>query len=277
MPFSRRSRCSACCSCRPSSRCTCSGCGATRRVVPSTLLWQRLVADVEANAPWQRLRRSLLLLLQLLLVAVLVLLAARPFLERPAGLAGDIVVVIDTSASMGATDIPPDRLTAAQGAASTRSATCRPAATSASSRRAGLPGSSSTATTDLGRVRPAIEAIRPTPSTGDLADALNLATRSRPGRATPRSSWRRTPRSRSPDGAARPQVRVLRVGRERQQPGDRRAGGPDRALGGDAIGVREHREPRHRAGPAAARDLRRRPASSRRGTSGPRCPAERAE
>ena len=85
--------------------------------VPSTLLWQRLVADVEANAPWQRLRRSLLLLLQLLLVLVLVLLAARPFLERPAGLARDIVLVVDTSASMGATDVQPDRLAAAKDAA----------------------------------------------------------------------------------------------------------------------------------------------------------------
>src|SRR3970282_2857403 len=86
-------------------------------VVPSTLLWQRLVADVEANAPWQRLRRSLLLLLQLLLVLILALLAARPFLERPAGLARDIVLVLETSASMAATDVVPDRMTAAKLAA----------------------------------------------------------------------------------------------------------------------------------------------------------------
>src|SRR3954471_15947254 len=87
------------------------------RPVSSTLLWQRLVADVEANAPWQRLRRSLLFLLQLLLVVILALLAARPFLERPAGLARDLVVIIDTSASMSATDVVPDRLTAAREAA----------------------------------------------------------------------------------------------------------------------------------------------------------------
>src|SRR4026207_1954488 len=83
------------------------------RVVPSTLLWQRLIADVEANAPWQRLRRSLLFLLHLLLVLILVLLAARPFIERPAGLARDIVLVVDTSASMGATDGTPNRPSAA--------------------------------------------------------------------------------------------------------------------------------------------------------------------
>src|SRR3970040_2497757 len=83
-------------------------------VVPSSLLWQRLVADVEANPPWQRLRRSLLLLLQLLLVLLLAALAARPFLERPAGLAQDLVLVIDISASIAATDVAPDRLTAAK-------------------------------------------------------------------------------------------------------------------------------------------------------------------
>src|SRR5437762_3163196 len=87
------------------------------RPVASTLLWTRLVADVEANAPWQRLRRSLLLLLQLLLVLLLALLAARPYLERPAGLAGDIVLVIDTSASMSATDVSPNRLAVAKSAA----------------------------------------------------------------------------------------------------------------------------------------------------------------
>src|SRR5512146_3594761 len=86
-------------------------------VVPSTLLWQRLVADVEANAPWQRLRRSLLLLLQLLLVLILALLAARPFLERPAGLARDVVLILDTSASMATTDVTPSRLEAAKASA----------------------------------------------------------------------------------------------------------------------------------------------------------------
>ena len=57
------------------------------RTVSSTFLWQHLVRDVEANAPWQRLRRSLLLLIQLLLALLLVAVVARPVWERPAGLA----------------------------------------------------------------------------------------------------------------------------------------------------------------------------------------------
>jgi hypothetical protein len=147
----------------------------TEAIVPSTLLWQRLAADTEANAPWQKLRRSLLFLVQLLLVAALALLAARPFIERPAGLARDLVLIVDTSASMAARDVAPDRLTAAKGAAL---AALRdlPSGGKVSVIEAGRTARIvATGTSDLGRIRAAIDGIRPTVSRGDLGDALALA------------------------------------------------------------------------------------------------------
>jgi VWA domain-containing protein/aerotolerance regulator-like protein len=84
------------------------------RRVSSTFLWQRIVRDVEANAPWQKLRRNLLLLLQLLLLLLLALALARPFF-RTAGIAGrNLIVIVDRSASMQATDVAPSRLEAAK-------------------------------------------------------------------------------------------------------------------------------------------------------------------
>ncbi|HYN69214.1 MAG TPA: VWA domain-containing protein [Candidatus Eisenbacteria bacterium] len=144
-------------------------------VVPSTLLWQRLVADLEANAPWQRIRRSLLLLLQLLLVLLLAFLAARPFLERPAGLARDLVIVIDTSASMAATDLQPNRLAAAK-AAATEALRDLPADGKVSVIAAGRTARVVVnGTSDLGRVRAAIDDIAVSEAAGDLDDALTLA------------------------------------------------------------------------------------------------------
>ncbi len=141
-------------------------------VVPSTLLWQRLMADVEANAPWQKLRRSLLLLLQLLLVLLLALLAARPFLERPAGLARDLVLVIDTSASMAATDVLPSRLEVAKAAAIERLRDL-PAGGKVSVIEAGASARVVVnGTADLGRVRAAIAGIGVSEARGDLEDAL---------------------------------------------------------------------------------------------------------
>src|SRR5574341_863209 len=82
-----------------------------RREVPisSTMLWQRLMQDREANAPWQRLRRNLLLLLQLLILAALVIALARPFIPVPAIASGSVALLIDASASMSTADQPGHR------------------------------------------------------------------------------------------------------------------------------------------------------------------------
>lgn len=72
--------------------------------VSSSLLWRRALQDRTANAPWQRLRRNLLLLVQLLLLLLLVFSLARPFLSTGTIAAGNIVVVLDGSASMQALD-----------------------------------------------------------------------------------------------------------------------------------------------------------------------------
>lgn len=78
--------------------------------LPSILLWKKTLEDMIANRPFQRLRNNILLWIQLLIMALLALAAARPFLNM-AGYDGDaIVLVIDNSASMQATDILPSRL-----------------------------------------------------------------------------------------------------------------------------------------------------------------------
>lgn len=183
--------------------------------VPSTLLWQRLVADVEANAPWQKLRRSLLLLVQLLLVVILVLLAARPFVERPSGLARDLVLVVDISASMQATDVAPSRLEAAK-ALAIEALRDLPAGGKVSVIAAGRTARVvANGSTDLARVRQAIAGIEPTTAVGDLGDALRLASAlaARSGDAeilVATDAALATPVS----GSLEAPVRVLQVGRD---------------------------------------------------------------
>ncbi|MEK7311891.1 MAG: BatA and WFA domain-containing protein [Chloroflexota bacterium] len=77
--------------------------------VSSTMLWRMVLRDREANAPWQRLRRNILLLLQLLLLALLVVALARPFIPVPVVATGQVTVLLDASASMNAADVQPSR------------------------------------------------------------------------------------------------------------------------------------------------------------------------
>ena len=84
------------------------------QTVSSTLLWRQVILDREANTLWQRLRRNLLLLLQLLTLAVLVFALVRPYLNLPSTLSGRLVILLDGSASMQATDVAPSRFEAAR-------------------------------------------------------------------------------------------------------------------------------------------------------------------
>jgi len=79
-------------------------------VVSSAMLWDDETVGSTAAKPWQRLPPTLLLLLQLLLVALLALLLADPVTRTATGLTEHTVVILDTSASMGAVDGEPDRL-----------------------------------------------------------------------------------------------------------------------------------------------------------------------
>src|SRR5919109_984400 len=79
------------------------------RVVPALHLWPNQILDRQANVPWQRLRRSWLLLLQLLVAAFLVAAAVQPALPADASLAAHSIVLLDVSASMQAKDVSPSR------------------------------------------------------------------------------------------------------------------------------------------------------------------------
>lgn len=83
------------------------------QVISSTLLWRRALDDIQANAPWQRLRPSILLLLQLLALAALVLMLARPAYSRSRSFAGDHIVIVDESYGMQARDVAPSRFAVA--------------------------------------------------------------------------------------------------------------------------------------------------------------------
>ena len=189
----------------------------TERTVSSTLLWQRFGEDLQANAPWQRLRRSFLLLLQLLLVILLALVAAQPFAERPATLARDLVLVVDASASMAATDVAPSRLEAAK-ALALDALRDLPSGGRVSVVAAGpTPRVVANATTDMGRVRAALAAIVATPATADMGEALALAS-ALAARAGDAQVLVATDAAFTPPADLRvaAPVRVLQVGRERR-------------------------------------------------------------
>ncbi len=78
--------------------------------VPSTLLWRKTLEDLHVNSIWQRLRKNLLLYLQLLFLALLIFACLRPGWSGQSRVGERRIYIIDNSASMQATDVSPNRL-----------------------------------------------------------------------------------------------------------------------------------------------------------------------
>ena len=75
-----------------------------RRIVSHVSLWHEAAEDIQANTPFQRLRASVLFLLQLLALCVIGLAIAQPRWESAPGRGGRTVLMIDRSASMRMVD-----------------------------------------------------------------------------------------------------------------------------------------------------------------------------
>lgn len=73
-------------------------------IVPSTVLWRKAIEDLQVNAPFQRLRRNLLLLLQMLVLIALALALSQPTIPFRPSAGKTTVLLIDRSASMSAKD-----------------------------------------------------------------------------------------------------------------------------------------------------------------------------
>ena len=148
------------------------------RVVPSTLLWRKAVEDLEVNAPFQKLRNSLLLWLQLLLLALLVLAVARPASDAPAPAGDRVAVLIDRSASMAVAEpgLPGGgtRLDAAKEAALGVIDAMEPGASAMVVAFADTPEVVQPFSADRGRLRAAVAAVRGTDRPGRPGRALGL-------------------------------------------------------------------------------------------------------
>ncbi len=78
--------------------------------VPFSRIWERILRDKEATTCWSRLKRLLSLLLQLALLLLLILALGDPRIAGSLIHGRSVVVLVDGSASMKATDVEPSRI-----------------------------------------------------------------------------------------------------------------------------------------------------------------------
>ena len=75
---------------------------AEKKEVPSLLLWKETYHNIEANTPWEKLKKNWLMILQILLLLALIFALMSPYLLNLGRSSEHVVVVVDNSGSMNA-------------------------------------------------------------------------------------------------------------------------------------------------------------------------------
>jgi hypothetical protein len=143
--------------------------------VSSTFLWNDLIRDLAAHEPLQRLKWSLLLLLQLLALALITFAVARPFSEQVGQKPVQAVLLLDGSASMQAKDVQPSRFAKAVDAARSTLAGLPENSLATAILVAAHPQVLVAATADRRQVDRALADAKPSGAAADMREALLLA------------------------------------------------------------------------------------------------------
>ena len=75
---------------------------ADKKEVPSLFLWRETYHNIEANTPWEKLKKNWLMILQIILFLILIFALMSPYLKNLGKSNQHVVVVIDNSGSMNA-------------------------------------------------------------------------------------------------------------------------------------------------------------------------------
>ena len=153
--------------------------------VPSLLLWETVVRNQREARPFDRFRRHLLYLLQLLALLLFTLALAGPSIPGDRFLGRSVVWVLDGSASMAAVAPAPSRWAEAQGVVLDGIGRLQPGDEGMVVLAGPSPRVVQSFSRDHGLLSEAVRTLRPTAAGGDLGQAVELAAalaRSRPDR-----------------------------------------------------------------------------------------------
>jgi len=144
-------------------------------VVSSSLLWEQAIEDMKANTLFQRLRRNLLLPLQVIFLTLAVFALARPFLHGETSMAENIILIMDCSASMKSTDAGGTRFEAAKSDAAKLLAEFGSGDRMMIIEARSSPGIASGFNSDKLQLLDALDKMQPADTSSDLSGAIQLA------------------------------------------------------------------------------------------------------